>query len=110
MAALRRGAARILVATDVAARGLDEPDLGLVVHYDVPRGVEAYVHRTGRTGRAGRSGTSVALVAPAVDAGVMHGLGRLLRRSGNTRVDSSFERHQWTQSQAPVQPSSDADA
>ena len=57
----RSGAAPILVATDVAARGLDIADVALVVNYDYPNNVEDYVHRIGRTGRAGKHGTSISL-------------------------------------------------
>ena len=60
--ALRDGRARVLVATDVAARGLDLPDLGLVIHADVPSSREPLLHRSGRTGRAGKKGVSVLLV------------------------------------------------
>jgi ATP-dependent RNA helicase DeaD len=60
--ALRDGRARVCVATDVAARGLDMPDLGLVIHADLPQNRQALVHRSGRTGRAGRKGLSVMLV------------------------------------------------
>ncbi len=60
--ALRDGRARICVATDVAARGLDLPDLGLVVHAELPRDRETLQHRSGRTGRAGRKGTALLLV------------------------------------------------
>ena len=60
---LRDGRARVCVATDVAARGLDLPDLGLVIHADLPANREALLHRSGRTGRAGRKGVSV-LIAP----------------------------------------------
>ncbi|KAL6777513.1 hypothetical protein ACKKBF_B21785 [Auxenochlorella protothecoides x Auxenochlorella symbiontica] len=54
----------ILIATSVAARGLDVKDLVLVVNYDVPNHLEDYVHRVGRTGRAGRAGTAVTFIAP----------------------------------------------
>jgi ATP-dependent RNA helicase DeaD len=60
--ALRDGRARVCVATDVAARGLDIPDLGLVLHADLPRTGEILQHRSGRTGRAGRKGTCAILV------------------------------------------------
>ena len=60
--ALRDGHARACVATDVAARGLDLPDLGLVIHADLPVNKAGLLHRSGRTGRAGRKGTSVLLV------------------------------------------------
>ena len=60
--ALRDGRARVLVATDVAARGIDLPNLTLVVHVELPRDAETLQHRSGRTGRAGRKGTAVLLV------------------------------------------------
>ncbi len=59
---LRDGHARVLVATDVAARGLDLPDLELVIHADPPRDAQVLQHRSGRTGRAGHKGVSVLLV------------------------------------------------
>ncbi|MEQ1669909.1 MAG: DEAD/DEAH box helicase, partial [Hyphomicrobium sp.] len=60
--ALRDGRARVLVATDVAARGLDLPDLALVIHADLPNDRETLLHRSGRTGRAGRKGLCVLIV------------------------------------------------
>jgi ATP-dependent RNA helicase DeaD len=62
MGALRDGRARVCVATDVAARGLDLPDLGLVIHADLPQNAQVMVHRSGRTGRAGRRGVAIVLV------------------------------------------------
>ena len=59
---LRDGRARVCVATDVAARGLDLPDLGLVIHADIPVNRAGLLHRSGRTGRAGRKGVSVLIV------------------------------------------------
>lgn len=58
------GTTSILVATDVAARGLDIPGIDVVIHYHVPRAADAYVHRSGRTARAESSGLSVLLCAP----------------------------------------------
>ena len=63
--ALRDGRARVCVATDVAARGIDLPNLGLVIHVDLPNDAETLQHRSGRTGRAGRKGVSVLLITPA---------------------------------------------
>ena len=63
MARVRRGALRFLVATDVAARGIDIPDLSHVIQYEPPEDPEAYIHRTGRTGRMGSSGVAISLVA-----------------------------------------------
>lgn len=62
---LRDGRARVCVATDVAARGLDLPNLGLVIHAELPNDPEGMQHRSGRTGRAGRKGISVLLVPPS---------------------------------------------
>ncbi|MBV8665435.1 MAG: DEAD/DEAH box helicase [Burkholderiaceae bacterium] len=59
---MRRGQVRVLVATDVAARGIDVPGITHVFNYDLPKFPEDYVHRIGRTGRAGRKGTAVSLV------------------------------------------------
>ena len=64
MARLRNGSAELLVATDVAARGLDIEHLSHVVNYDVPSAAEAYVHRIGRVGRAGRQGVAITLAEP----------------------------------------------
>lgn len=63
MMALRDGRARVCVATDVAARGIDLPSLGLVIHADLPHDAETLQHRSGRTGRAGRKGISTLLVS-----------------------------------------------
>jgi ATP-independent RNA helicase DbpA len=63
LAKFRNGSIRILVATDVAARGLDIEDLPLVVNYDLPYELDSYVHRIGRTGRAGKKGKAVSFMA-----------------------------------------------
>ena len=55
----------MLVATDVAARGLDIPDVGLIVNFDIPPDPEYYVHRIGRTGRAGQLGEAITFAQPA---------------------------------------------
>ncbi|MDR1276476.1 MAG: DEAD/DEAH box helicase [Candidatus Accumulibacter sp.] len=62
--AFKSGETRVLVATDVAARGLDIDDLPHVINYELPRTPEDYIHRIGRTGRAGRHGTAISLVSP----------------------------------------------
>jgi ATP-dependent RNA helicase DeaD len=64
--AMRDGRARICVATDVAARGIDLPNLDLVVHAELPSNFETLMHRSGRTGRAGRKGISALIVPPSV--------------------------------------------
>jgi superfamily II DNA/RNA helicase len=62
--AFRKGDAKLLIASDVAARGLDIPEVSHVFNFDVPHHPDDYVHRVGRTGRAGRSGTAITIVAP----------------------------------------------
>ncbi|MEO0481766.1 MAG: DEAD/DEAH box helicase [Planctomycetota bacterium] len=62
--AFRSGTVRVLVATDVAARGLDIPEVATVIHADLPMDAEIYTHRSGRTGRAGRKGRSILLATP----------------------------------------------
>ncbi len=57
------GGAKVLLTTDVAARGLDVPDVGWVFHYELPPSEQAYVHRAGRTGRVGKQGCSVILIS-----------------------------------------------
>jgi len=60
----RQGESQILVATDIAARGLDIPDLDVVINYDIPHVKHDFIHRVGRTGRAGREGLAITLVSP----------------------------------------------
>ena len=59
----KTGAVRILIATDVASRGIDVKDITCVINYDFPRNIEDYVHRVGRTGRAGLLGTAITYMA-----------------------------------------------
>ncbi len=75
MGRLRAGELRFLVATDVAARGIDVEDLSHVFHYDVPQDPEYYVHRSGRTARAGKAGVSISLMT-ATDAPALRGIAR----------------------------------
>ncbi|GAA0844556.1 MAG: ATP-dependent helicase [Cupriavidus sp.] len=84
LTALRRGNLRVLVATDVAARGIDVPDITHVVNFDLPKQAEDYVHRIGRTGRAGRSGIAINLV----NHGDMFQW-RRIERFTNHRIDAS---------------------
>jgi ATP-dependent RNA helicase DeaD len=73
---VRQGSLRFLVATDVAARGIDLPELSHVFQFEPPEDPEAYIHRAGRTGRAGGSGTAVTLVNPTEAPGLL----RIARR------------------------------
>jgi ATP-dependent RNA helicase DeaD len=84
LAAFKRGDLRVLVATDVAARGIDVQDIARVIQVDVPSAADSYTHRSGRTGRAGRKGVSSLLVAPA-------GVEQALRMLGRAGVSHRFE-------------------
>ncbi len=90
LAAMRRGQVRILVATDVAARGLDVPTITHVFNYDLPKAAEDYVHRIGRTGRAGRSGLAVSLVHHAEQFNVRR-IERFTRQSIPVEVVAGHE-------------------
>jgi ATP-dependent RNA helicase RhlE len=68
LASFRAGRSRILVATDVAARGIDVDDISFVINYEVPASAEDYIHRVGRTARAGRDGSALTLVSPEEEA------------------------------------------
>jgi ATP-dependent RNA helicase DeaD len=81
--ALRDGRARVCIATDVAARGLDLQNLGLVIHADLPRDPATLLHRSGRTGRAGRKGVSALLVAPKARR-------RVERLLGDAKISASW--------------------
>jgi len=79
IAALKNGKVEILVATDVAARGLDVDRISHVVNYDIPYDTEAYVHRIGRTGRAGRQGDAILFVAPR-EKRLLHAIERATKK------------------------------
>jgi len=77
----RKGDVSLLVASDVAARGLDIPDVSHVFNFDVPIHPDDYVHRIGRTGRAGRSGTAISIVAGSNDAKAVAAIEKLIGQS-----------------------------
>ncbi|WKZ56732.1 MAG: DEAD/DEAH box helicase [Bdellovibrionota bacterium] len=85
MADFRSGAVQVLVATDIAARGIDVASISHVVNYDVPVTPEIYVHRIGRTGRAARTGNALTLVTPE-DHGLVRAVERHLKQSIERRV------------------------
>ena len=94
LADFKKGAVRILVATDIAARGLDIDQLPQVVNFDLPNVPEDYVHRIGRTGRAGATGQAVSLVS-ADEAQLLFAIERLIRKALPREVVEGF---------APTQP------
>jgi superfamily II DNA/RNA helicase len=83
----RKGELRLLVASDVAARGLDIPDVSHVFNFDVPHHADDYVHRIGRTGRAGRSGQAFMIITPADG----RGLDKVLKLIGKTPPDVALD-------------------
>jgi superfamily II DNA/RNA helicase len=85
LASFASGAARVLVATDIAARGIHVDDIGLVIHADPPAEHKAYLHRSGRTARAGAGGVVITLQSPAQSADVRG----LMRRAGVSPLAAS---------------------
>ncbi|MEY3386509.1 MAG: hypothetical protein RIR53_1320 [Bacteroidota bacterium] len=86
----KSGRTRVLVATDIAARGIDIAQLPYVVNFDVPEAAETYVHRIGRTGRAGRSGVAVTLATPE-DRNSLRDIEKLIRMRIPAVRDHPFE-------------------
>ncbi len=87
--AFKAGRARVLVATDVAARGIDIPELPLVINHDLPMVAEDYVHRIGRTGRNGASGEALSLVAPD-EGGLLRQIQRMLKADIEIEVVAGY--------------------
>jgi ATP-dependent RNA helicase RhlE len=90
LADFKSGAVRVLVATDVAARGLDIDALPIVINYELPHTAHDYVHRIGRTGRAGAAGEAISLVGPE-EEDYLKQVNRLLKRDLPVRVVKGFE-------------------
>jgi len=82
--AFRGGTIKTLISTDVAARGIDVPDIELVIHVDPPNDADTYIHRSGRTGRAGRRGRSVLLVTP-------RGRAQVARLLQSAKIDAEWK-------------------
>jgi len=90
LAQFKAGSLRVLVATDIAARGLDIEALPHVVNYDMPHVAEDYVHRIGRTGRAGVEGEAVSLVSPE-ERPLLAAIERLMNRKVESRTVTGFQ-------------------
>jgi ATP-dependent RNA helicase DDX41 len=82
MTAFKAGAKDVLVATDIAAKGLDFPAIQHVLNFDMPKEIETYVHRIGRTGRAGKTGTATTFVHAGIDPNLLLDLKHLLKEAG----------------------------
>ncbi len=78
IARFRDGTVNVLIATDVAARGIDLPDVSHVINFDMPRTADVYLHRIGRTARAGKKGNAVSLIE-AHDQPMMERVGRYIK-------------------------------
>src|SRR5579872_3014705 len=91
----RKGELKLLIASDVAARGLDIPDVSHIFNYDVPHHADDYVHRIGRTGRAGKRGDSITIVTPADG----RNLDKVLRLIGKAPVELKLELD-WSQAKS----------
>ncbi len=97
LASVRNGQVNILVATDLAGRGIDVSDVSLVVNFNMPSSIEAYTHRIGRTGRAGKSGVAITFLGNE-DSDVMYDLKQIISKSSISKVPEELRRHEAAQS------------
>ncbi|KAK5064293.1 mRNA splicing protein prp28 [Exophiala bonariae] len=93
---VREGKTDVLVATDLAGRGIDVPDVSLVVNFNMAHNIESYTHRIGRTGRAGKSGVALTFLGNE-DADVMYDLKQMLTKSSISRVPEELRKHEAAQ-------------
>ncbi|KAI1005598.1 Pre-mRNA-splicing ATP-dependent RNA helicase [Podosphaera aphanis] len=96
LASVRSGATNVLVATDLAGRGIDVPDVSLVVNFNMATNIESYTHRIGRTGRAGKSGVAITFLGNE-DADTMYDLKQMLTKSSISRVPEELRKHEHAQ-------------
>ncbi|KAF2142213.1 uncharacterized protein K452DRAFT_298198 [Aplosporella prunicola CBS 121167] len=96
LASLRNGSTDVLVATDLAGRGIDVPDVSLVVNFNMATNIESYTHRIGRTGRAGKSGIAITFLGNE-DTDVMYDLKQMLSKSSISRVPEELRKHEAAQ-------------
>ncbi|KAJ9645218.1 mRNA splicing protein prp28 [Coniosporium tulheliwenetii] len=96
LASLRNGTTDVLVATDLAGRGIDVPDVSLVVNFNMAGNIESYTHRVGRTGRAGKSGVAITFLGNE-DVDVMYDLKQMLQKSSISRVPEELRKHEAAQ-------------
>ncbi|SLM36211.1 pre-mrna-splicing atp-dependent rna helicase prp28 [Lasallia pustulata] len=96
LASVRNGTTDVLVATDLAGRGIDVQDVSLVVNFNMATNIESYTHRIGRTGRAGKSGVAITFLGNE-DADVMYDLKQMLMKSSISRVPEELRKHEAAQ-------------
>lgn len=89
---IRNGQTDILVATDLAGRGIDVPNVSLVVNFNMASSIESYTHRIGRTGRAGKSGVAITFLGPE-DNDVLYDLKQIISKSSISKVPEELRRH-----------------
>ncbi|KAJ1823127.1 mRNA splicing protein prp28 [Coemansia sp. RSA 2675] len=97
LAKLKSGAADILVATDVAGRGIDVKDVSLVVNFDMAKDIESYTHRIGRTGRAGKRGLAVTFLSGTDDRDVLYDLKKMMAASPISKCPQELASHEAAQ-------------
>lgn len=97
LASVRAGHTHVLVATDLAGRGIDVPDVSLVVNFNMATNIESYTHRIGRTGRAGKSGVAITFLGQE-DSDNMYDLKQILSKSSISKVPDELKRHEAAQS------------
>ncbi|KAF4968155.1 hypothetical protein FSARC_4431 [Fusarium sarcochroum] len=97
LASVRAGSTQVLVATDLAGRGIDVPDVSLVVNFNMATNIESYTHRIGRTGRAGKSGVAITFLG-SEDNENMYDLKQILSKSSISKVPEELRRHEAAQS------------
>ncbi|CAI6055440.1 unnamed protein product [Clonostachys chloroleuca] len=97
LGSVRSGQTQVLVATDLAGRGIDVPDVSLVVNFNMATSIESYTHRVGRTGRAGKSGVAITFLGNE-DTDVMYDLRQMLSKSSISKVPDELKRHEAAQS------------
>ena len=97
LASVRNGSTDVLVATDLAGRGIDVPDVSLVVNFNMATNIESYTHRVGRTGRAGKSGVAISFLGNE-DWDVLYDLKHMLMKSAISRVPEELRKHEGAQS------------
>jgi ATP-dependent RNA helicase DDX23/PRP28 len=96
LASVRNGSIDVLVATDLAGRGIDVPDVSLVVNFNMATNIESYTHRIGRTGRAGKSGVAITFLGNE-DTDVLYDLKQMLSKSQISRVPEELRKHEAAQ-------------